>query len=131
MSGCADVCIDHGYDEENEFYDETLVRARKPHRCCECHETIPVGVQYQRVAGKSDGRIWTATTCASCTEIRKAFVCGTWTFGELWESIQEQMFPIWNTQGPIDCLAKLDTREARDKAREEYRVWREVLGVKP
>lgn len=123
--GCADVCLDHCYDEDNELYAESTVTARKPHTCCECGVTIAPGQSYQRVSGKSDGRMWTAKTCAVCVEIRRAFVCGTWIFGELWQSIEEGMFPVWDTSGPIDCLAKLDTREARDKCRERYRQWRE------
>ena len=122
---CADVCLDHDYDESNEFYSEAIVTARKPHQCCECKETIRPGQQYERATGKSDGDVWTSKTCALCREIRKAFVCGTWTFGLLWESIEEGMFPVWETAGPIDCLAKLDTIEARDKCREYYRKWKE------
>ncbi len=121
---CADVCLDHDYDcYETAFYSETLAKARKPHVCCECGEAIPVGVIYQRATGKSDGEVWTAKSCAACAEIRKAFVCGSWTFGMLWESIEEGMFPVWNERGPIDCLAKLDTLEARNKCRDRYADW--------
>jgi hypothetical protein len=121
---CADVCLDHDADAYNDFYNESVVKARKPHKCCECQATIPVGTRYQRVGGKSEGDVWTATSCLPCAEIRKAFVCGSWTFGMLWESIEEGMFPIWDEQGPIDCLAKLETLEARNKAREQYRAWK-------
>lgn len=63
-------------------------------------------------------------TCLVCAEIRGAFVCGSYEFGRLWESIWEEMFPIWDTHGPIDCLAKLETKAARDYARERYAEWR-------
>lgn len=122
---CADVCLDHCYDNDNEFYSASMVRARKPHKCCECQETIPVGATYERVAGKSDGRMWNAITCALCVEIRKAFVCGSWLHGYLWESIEDELFPVWDTSGPIDCLAKLETLEARQKARQRYADWKE------
>lgn len=121
---CADVCLDHYYDADNEFYSESVVIARKAHQCCECRETIRAGDSYERASGKADGDLWTAKTCRLCREIRKAFVCGTWTFGLLWESIEESMFPIWDDKGPIDCLAKLDSVEARNKCREAYRQWR-------
>lgn len=126
MSGCADVCLDHYYDsDENEFYSEVTPKARKEHQCCECAGVIQVGQQYQRVKGKADGAIWTAVTCLVCRDIRNAFVCGSWVFGQLWESIEEGMFPVWETSGPIDCLAKLDTLEARNECRERYRDWKE------
>lgn len=121
---CADVCLDHDYDEYNEFYSEQIVTARKAHRCCECAETIQPGAKYERASGKSDGRIWTVASCALCAEIRGAFVCGSWQFGQLWESIEETLFPIWDTSGPIDCLAKLETVEARNKCRDRYRDWK-------
>lgn len=123
---CADVCLDMDYDAcANDFYHERMVVARKAHRCCECGEAIPVGARYQRATGKSDGEVWTATTCAVCAEIRQAFVCGSWVFGGLWDEIEDVMFPVWNEQGPLDCLAKLQTIEARDKCRTRYREWRE------
>lgn len=123
MSGCADVCLDHDYDGFNEFYSDRLVTARKPHKCCECGGAIGSGQRYQRASGKNDGNLWTEATCAVCAEIRAAFVCGTWIFGELWESIRETMFPIWETLGPLDCLAKLTTLGAREKCRAEYAKW--------
>lgn len=121
---CADVCLDHDYEGCNDFYRERVVTARKPHTCCECRETIAPGASYQRASGKSDGDVWTAKTCVLCAEIRKAFVCGSWTFGLLWESIEEIMFPVWEEKGPIDCLARLETQAARDKCRDLYRAWK-------
>jgi hypothetical protein len=120
---CADVCLDHDFDNENEFYVEAPVRVRKAHACCECGDAIVPGVNYIRASGKSDGQVWMAKTCAACYEIRRAFVCGSWQFGKLWTSIEEGLFPIWNEKGPIDCLAKLDSRESRDKCRARYSEW--------
>ena len=121
---CADACIDHYADVDNEFYVETVRRARKSYQCCECGEPIAPGQSYERVTGKSDGSIWTVGTCLDCREIRKAFVCGSWQFGGLWESIREQLFEVWQTHSPIDCLAKLDSKSARDKAMAMYDDWR-------
>lgn len=128
---CADVCIDHDYDYYNEFYRESLRVARKLHMCCECGEAVAPGQQYQVASGKSDGRIWTAASCALCAEIRSAFVCGSWEFGRLWVSIEEEMFPIWREKGPLDCLAQTKSRAARDKLRRAYAKWRAFnrLGV--
>lgn len=120
---CADVCLDMDYDGANEFYAEKVVTARKPHKCCECGDVIPVGAQYERVAGKSEGSFWTSRSCLLCREIRRSFCCGGWVFGELWDSVREGLFPVWKESGPWDCLAKLDTDEARTKINTEYREW--------
>ena len=125
MSGCADVCLDHGYDGYNVFYKERIVTARKLHHCVECGEEIRVGEKYELVNLKNEHGFQAIKTCAVCEEIRNAFICGTWAFGELWESIREGMFPVWETKGPLDCLAKLTTVAARDRCREEYADWKE------
>ena len=123
---CADVCIDHDYaTDDNDFFVERMVAARKEHRCCECVGAIGVGERYERASGKSDGRIWSTATCAVCAEIRDAFVCGSWIYGRLWVSIEEEMFPIWDEYGPLDCLAKLKTVEARQKCRDRYHEWQQ------
>lgn len=123
---CADACIYQEFDSEsNEFYTESVVRkSRKPHRCCECREVIPPGYGYQRAVGKSDGRFWSSVTCLPCVEIRKAFCCEGWVFGALLNDMCEQLFPAWLLSGPWDCLAKIETREARDKAAHWFESWR-------
>ena len=122
--GCADVCLDMDYEGSNEFYSDKMVKARKAHRCCECRESIPVGDTYHYACGKSDGDFWTNATCATCHEIRAAFTCGSWVFTQLWEMVCAEMFPVWNTQGPYDCLAKLTTPKAIKLCNDRYRQWR-------
>lgn len=122
---CADVCIDMGYDcGNNEFYAESLPISRKDRVCCECAGAIKAGQRYQRATGKSDGSVWTAITCRRCAEIREAWVCGSWVFGALWEHVESEVFPEWGASSPIDCLAKIESREARDLARQRYDDWR-------
>lgn len=58
-------------DEYPEFYDERVVKARKLHKCCECHIPIPIGVEYQRIVGKWDGQLSTFKTCMQCAAARK------------------------------------------------------------
>ena len=123
---CADVCLEFEYEGSGAaFYTERVVTARKVHRCCECFTAIPVGATYQRASGKYDGEVSTVKTCAACMEIRKAFVCGAWIFGQLWEEIEQVMFPILYESGPLDCLAKLKTVEARQKCRDRYHEWQQ------
>jgi hypothetical protein len=125
MSGCADVCLYSSYDGSNEFYSESEPTARKVYTCCECGDAIAIGQRYNRASGKYDGTIFTEHTCAVCTEIRKAFCCGTWSFGMLWEEMRDQMFPVWVRVGPFDCLAKLTTEAAREKCRVAYAQYQE------
>jgi hypothetical protein len=120
---CADVCLDHGCYDGAEFSTTKVVRARKPHRCGECRDEIPVGADYERCAGKWDGVIDTMRTCLACAEIRAAFVCGSWVFEMLWESIEEEMFPVWWRSGNWDCLAKLTSEAAIAKCNARYKAW--------
>lgn len=125
MSGCADVCLSHDYDCYNSFYSESWRKARKPHKCCECGVIIEVGEQYEHVSGKADGRIFTAKTCAVCQDIRAAFVCGTWVFGDLWQSMYDYMMPVWRRVGPWDCLAKLTRQDAVDECVRRFNEYME------
>lgn len=45
------------YCELPEFYHEEMVRARKPHKCCECGFTISIREEYMRCSGKWEGEI--------------------------------------------------------------------------
>jgi hypothetical protein len=121
--GCADVCIDMGYDAHNEFYAEKMVKARKAHECCECGAAVLPGMAYQSARGKSEGMIFTYGTCALCVEVREAFVCGTWVFGRLWETVEQEMYPAWRKLGSWDCLAKLTTPAAIAYATARYKQW--------
>ena len=118
---CADACIDMDYGGDvNDFYRELTRTARKAHTCCECRFTIPPGARYWYASGKSDGDVWSAKTCATCYEIRRALVCGAWVFGLLWEEIEQGVFPVWDERGPWDCLAQIESITARDAIRTRY-----------
>lgn len=123
---CRDVCLwmDSDYCS-NEFYAEQERRAAKPHRCCECHGEIAKGERHHYAAGKTDGCFFDERTCLPCHEIRKTFACEGWIFGELWESIRDQLFGSWDDMKAIDCLARLETQSAIDKMRAEYATYRE------
>lgn len=117
---CNDVCVTMDADGIGEFYHEAMRRARKPYKCCECYEPIAVGELYQCASGKWEGEMFSERTCAECAEIRAAFACGGWIFGELWESVREQLFWHWDEMKAIDCLARLKTDAAIAKMRAEY-----------
>ena len=124
---CADVCLFEAYDyDPPSFHAVTTVRARTPHRCCECGDVIPVGAHYERASGKTDGSMWTAKTCLPCAEVRRAFACNGWVYGDLWAQAAEDMFTLWRKQGAWDCLARLTTPEAVAKCNSEFARWAEV-----
>jgi hypothetical protein len=120
---CADVCLSHDYDGDISLYREGFSRARKEYCCCECGDGIAAGERYQWANGKADDEMFREHTCVVCAEIRTAFVCGSWIFGELWESIRDEMFPVWKRASAIDCLAKLTTGAAIAKCNAEYAEW--------
>ncbi len=57
MAGCADVCLDYGYDYEGTFFYERLVVSRKSHVCCECGLAISRGDAYWMARGADEGSI--------------------------------------------------------------------------
>jgi len=82
--GCS--CTIDTYYESNTFYDESTIRARKPHACCECGDIIKAGDKYKKARGMTDGRFWEYKTCLTCVEIRSCFFC-TWIFSEMFERL--------------------------------------------
>lgn len=124
---CSDTCVVMDSDYcSTDFYREVPRRAAKPHRCCECKDAIQVGDSHRYATGKSDGMFWDYRTCEPCYEIRKTFVCSSWLFGELWDSIDEQMFWKWNEMVAIDCLARLASQPAIDKMRAQHALYQKA-----
>jgi hypothetical protein len=119
MSDCG-VCIGGEADGYCEFWDSKIVKARKPHKCYECRREIPVGAQYEYVAGKYDGDFFTHKTCLVCAEIRDSFSCGGGVqYGSLWEDMH-YAFPEVTT----GCLTKLKTPEAKAYLLERWNKWK-------
>jgi hypothetical protein len=125
---CAEVRISHDYNNcVRSLYREGISRARKEYVCCECGVGIRVGERYQWASGKCSDGMFRAQTCLVCAEIRAAFVCGSWIFGLLWESICDEMFPVWQYTSAIDCLAKLTSDAAVAMCQTEYVEWLEGI----
>ena len=68
MSGYECICEPYEGDETWEWTSERIVRAGKPHKCCECADTIKVGEQHEYMVGKADGEFYTYRTCLFCAE---------------------------------------------------------------
>jgi hypothetical protein len=123
MSTC-DVCIGGGYDYDGsyDFFSTERVRARKPHRCEECHQIIPVGSVYERHSGKFDGDFYSGKACLLCAEIRDVFSCGdSYEYGTLWELMREIAFPQLTTAS--ECFTELSAA-AKARVLEEWRKWK-------
>lgn len=48
--------------------EEIRVARRKPQKCIECGEKIPIGISYSRVIGVLEGRFLVNITCLTCGE---------------------------------------------------------------
>lgn len=120
MDCCA---LSDDYDAERpDFYNQSMVKARKEHRCHECRDPILKGTRYEAVTGKWDGRVETYRTCVSCVEIRDHFACGNgYVIGRLWEDMHENFFPDMKAGGP--CMTGLSP-EAKGRLFVLYLEWK-------
>ena len=55
--------------EQPSCYTHAQPRAKKEHKCCECHGMIPPGETYHRISGVWDGTAETFKRCSVCHEI--------------------------------------------------------------
>jgi len=56
-------------------YSRTLIKkARKPHRCDECHKNILIGASFEKVRLLSDGEWKTFATCVACKYSIKSYL---------------------------------------------------------
>ena len=110
MNDCA--CIyDSAEGDLPEFYTQQWRRARKSYTCCECRGTIQRGDRYECFSGKWERGVQTYRTCDQCQNIRESLYCEGWSFGQLWEDIEEQIFR--ETGLTVACIDKLTTPEAK------------------
>jgi hypothetical protein len=72
-----------------DFYTHKTVKARKPHKCCECQDEINPGEKYELVKGKWCGRIDSFKTCLPCVHIRSDYCPDGFLHGGLWEALHE------------------------------------------
>ncbi len=115
------ICVEgNDMNDLPEFHVEKIVVARQPHVCCECKGAIQKKERHEVVKGKWDRRIDTFRTCALCLEIRGAFFCRTWTYGAMWEDLQDQLFQYFSEA----CVAKLTTVAAKQKLRDRWHTWK-------
>jgi hypothetical protein len=75
------------------FYNCSIRKARKPHKCEECSGVIVVGERYEYVSGKWDGWVNDFKTCERCRDIRtwvrNNVPCLCWAHGNMIEDCKE------------------------------------------
>lgn len=120
-SGGCGVCIAGDHGDSPDFFDERIVRARKSHKCCECSDEIPVGVEYERVSGKWDGDVCSYRTCLACRDIRRNLCCDGWTYTMLWDDAENSGLFERLTTG---CLDQLATAAGKAKLLNRWRDWK-------
>ncbi|QDV22876.1 hypothetical protein [Aureliella helgolandensis] len=90
-----------------EFFACDMVKARRPHRCCECFAVIAVGEVHQSVRGKWDGTFAAFRTCPQCVAAMQLMPHACRLVGELHKEIRDDDY------GHIpEALAVLDRRSA-------------------
>jgi hypothetical protein len=121
--GDCDVCIGtDSIDEAFDFSSTETRKARKPHKCCECYQSITVGQQYEHVVGAFQGDFSVYDTCSLCVEIRTVFTCGnSWYYGQLWEEMRDYAFEKLTTAS--ECFREL-TPEAKAFVLQRWQVWK-------
>ena len=55
-----------------DVFNEKIVKARKEHKCCECHRVILKGEEYGYVFGVWEGEARTYKTCEQCNDLRES-----------------------------------------------------------
>jgi hypothetical protein len=99
------------YNEQPKVYDQSIITARKPHKCYECRQVIPVGAKHERMKGLWD--TWEEyRTCQKCLSLRGIMLetegCTCWTFGEVLETCYDlKLCSYWDVQEGQEQLAMM------------------------
>ena len=106
--------IDTGYDADSNpgFVHERMRKARKTHKCSECHRVIAINEIYVYVTGVWDGEFSSFKTCVDCASLRNEFF-SSYIFEHVWEDFKEYVSEC-DGNIPEKCLLKL-TNTARAK----------------
>lgn len=123
MSDC-EVCIgDYGCGFWIEDYAISYVRSSVEATCCECGETIPALMEYERASGTDEeGDSVSYDTCLDCADIATALGCGgSRIHTMLWEALEEtDAFENFSQA----CIAKLTRASAKQKLLDGWRKWK-------
>lgn len=110
MSGCACIYVD--VDEPTDTISCKKYFARKEHTCSECG-VIFKRQQYERYAGKWEGKFFEHKTCLDCLSLREEFFCSGWIWGKLLQKVEEYVCDV-SGDIPSKCINRL-TPGARNR----------------
>ncbi len=104
--------VDVEIDDRCTLLSNRFVKARKKHKCSECHRTIHPGEEYFKEATVYEKHFHDHKTCDDCYSIRQVFFSSGWYFGEIRKQMSEF---IWECQGDVSvsCILQL-TKPAKD-----------------
>ena len=72
-----DSCCCIEFDDYADVFQQHVVKARKEHKCIECHCKIHRGDLYQRTRMLFDGAWSTSKLCARCANVASEYMkCG-------------------------------------------------------
>lgn len=117
-----DVSLGDYEGEAARVFHSEWRTARKPYRCYECRETIPVGARYEHVSGLWDE--WKSYKfCLPCSEISTEFSDGGRSFGTVWEGMEEN----WAAGAHIiACVNRMTSVASKRKLHERWLAWKEL-----
>lgn len=112
------------FDTLPQAFREVKRKARKEHKCCECHDIIPKGETYIYSSGIWDGEPNSYKTCLSCEAVRNEYMMSTGEtvcFGYLSEAIADTLYRDF---GPKDYAKSSGFSEATiRKITKIYEEW--------
>lgn len=121
MSDCG-VCIGNNGDTGDGYdFDCGPHVMAEDTKCCECYRIIPAGESFESAHWMSDDDgEQQAHTCAVCAEIAWAFSCQARIYWNLWEDMQDCVFPDFSQA----CLEKLVTPNAKAELQRRWMKWK-------
>lgn len=120
---------DFDCDDYPEFVSESIRRARKQYRCCDCGGLILPGERYENTAGKWDGDLLTFRTCAACLDGPRrffSFTCGSWTYGGMVERLYDGLCDA-DEYVPAPVVRKVKRMVARAEHRRRAAVYADLV----
>ena len=72
-----------------EFLNESTHKARKPHKCSECHRVVSIGETYSSIFGKWDGTTETFRWCSHCSTAVQIVAANAKCFCPMYGGVKE------------------------------------------
>lgn len=97
-----------------DFYNERRVKkARKSHKCGECHQAIHSGSPYMYISGVWDDDFCSHKVCVDCQSVVDALLYNGYVCGCVWDDVGEHINDV-DGNIPESCIVAL-TEAARWK----------------